>query len=278
MVESGIDCMTQPSQNRRPGGKRDTFNPYRVAFSLFFRRLCWDLTISSWKHRVRLQRLRNRYRGERAVILCNGPSLNDVDFSQLGSVFTIGLNKVNLLTDKTGFTPSAIVAVNPFVIQQNLDFFNTTSVPLFISTIARKYGFSNPSSGATLIHCSDFPYFSRDCSLSVFEGFTVTYVALQLAYHLGFSRVALVGCDHNYYQEGEPNVIIKSPVGSDPGHFSEEYFSGEDEWQYPDLLGSEYFYDLAMRCFHSDHRAIVNASTRSDLTVFPRISLEEFLK
>jgi hypothetical protein len=73
-------------------------------------------------------------------------------------------------------------------------------------------------------------------------------------------------------------VTVKSPIGPDPGHFSAEYFSGEDEWQYPDLLGSEYFYDLAKRCFHTDYRVVVNASTRSDLKVFPRMSLDKFLK
>src|SRR5690606_16197962 len=100
-------------------------------------------------------------------------------------------------------------AVNPFVIEQNAAFYASTDLPLFLDRYAVKCGVPDRARSVFLDSC-DFPYFARDCSLSVFEGFTVTYVALQLAYHMGFTRVALVGCDHNYASSGAPNKIVQN--------------------------------------------------------------------
>ena len=113
-----------------------TPNPYLRAAYLLFHRIRWDIKPESWRSRARIRRWQNRYLGQRAVILCNGPSLLKTDFSQLGSVFTFGLNKVNLLFDKVPFRPSCILAVNSFVIEQNADFYNTTELPLFLDSDA----------------------------------------------------------------------------------------------------------------------------------------------
>jgi hypothetical protein len=199
-----------------------------------------------------------------------------VDFSSLGNVFTFGLNKINLLFKQTDFRPSAIVAVNPLVIQQNSEFFSSTGIPLFLERIAAQYGMAS-GKNVHLLHSCDFPYFARDCSISVFEGFTVTYVALQLAYHMGFNKVALVGCDHDYQVTGRPNAISYNR-GSDPGHFCDDYFAPGQPWQFPDLKASEHYYDLARQCYENDGRVVVNASTTTHLDLFPLVRLEEFIR
>ena len=77
--------------------------------------------------------MRDRFKGEKAVIVCNGPSLNATDLTSLGSTYTFGLNKINLYFDSNAFRPNCIVAVNANVIEQNADFYNTTEIPLFLS-------------------------------------------------------------------------------------------------------------------------------------------------
>ena len=268
--------MTQPSNQRyRPGGNQDQLNPYRITASLLLNRLWWDLHPDSWIQRRKIASLRNRHRREKAVILCNGPSLRDVDFSSIGDTFTFGLNKINLLFEESAFRPSCVVAVNPYVIEQNSDFFSSSEIPLFLDRCAPSHGVKRRHNLYLLDSC-DFPYFARDCSVSIFQGFTVTYVALQLAYHMGFTRVALVGCDHHYPYTGVPNGVVRNKEG-DLAHFSKDYFSVGEAWQLPDLKASELYYDVARRCFEEDGRSIVNASTRSNLTIFQRKSLEEFL-
>jgi hypothetical protein len=38
----------------------------------------------------------------------------------------------------------------------------------------------------------------------------VTYVALQLAFHLGFQEVIMVGVDHSFSTQGAPNTLVTS--------------------------------------------------------------------
>ena len=257
------------------GDRRERLNPYRVALRLLLDRVSWDFLPISWRHRKKLKRLRNAHIDEKAVILCNGPSLNDVDFSLIKNLFTFGLNKINLLFRQTDFRPSAIVSVNPFVIEQNIDFFSSTDIPLFLDHRATSYDLSSKEHVHFLYACN-FPYFARDCSLGIFQGFTVTYVALQIAYHMGFRKVALVGCDHDFNMPGDPNSITYN-ASNDPGHFCEDYFSPSQPWQFPDLQASEYYYDQARRCYEQDGRVIVNASTQTRLDVFPQMRLEDFI-
>ncbi len=59
--------------------------------------------------------------------------------------------------------------------------------------------------------------FSKDMSLGFFDARTVAYMTVQLAYHLGFSKVFLVGVDLNeksgrFYETAE---LTKSPCGLD---------------------------------------------------------------
>jgi hypothetical protein len=267
-----------PSEERiKSGGNRLRLNPYRVALRLMLNRLSWDLSITSWRQRRRLESLHNKYQGQKAIILCNGPSLRDVDFTALDGIYTFGLNKINLMFRESDFRPSCIVAVNPFVIEQNAAFYAAADLPLFLDRYAVKCGIKDRGQSVFLDSC-DFPYFSRDCSLSVFQGFTVTYVALQLAYHMGFTRVALVGCDHNYgNSSGLPNSITQNP-STNAAHFCGDYFASGQPWQLPDLKASELYYDVARRCFEDEGRKVVNASSSTKLDIFALQRLEDFIR
>lgn len=253
-----------------------TINPYLFAAGLVLSRLKWDFKIESWKSRKRLRQLKDTHFNQKAVILCNGPSLLKVDFDLLSKsgVYCFGLNKINLLFKDVEFRPSSIVAVNPFVIDQNLEFFNRTELPLFLDS----YGAGRvKNSQATFLHSSSIVKFAEDCSTSIYQGHTVTYVALQLAYHMGFREVAIVGADHNFAVKGPPNkTVISGEV--DHSHFDPTYFSGGMKWQLPDLFQSEIAYTMARDAFSSGGGRVVNATEGGQLEVFERQSLESFLK
>lgn len=251
-----------------------SLNPYRHAASLVYNRLKWDLRFESWRSRRILKKLRNSKKGNKAVILCNGPSLINTDFSMLEDVFTFGLNKINLLFDKTVFRPSNIVSVNPFVLKQNADFFNKTKIPLFLNSKGLKY--IRTGKDKVFLHSSGHRKFAKDCSVSIYIGYTVTYVAMQLAFHMGFKNVALIGCDHSFKTKGPANKTIVSGE-TDPNHFDPNYFSGGQKWQLPDLLESEISYKMAKRAFESEGRKLFNATEGGNLEIFQRIKLEEFL-
>lgn len=246
------------------------------AASLIKRRIVWDLTAESWRSRARLKAMKNQYKGKKAVILCNGPSLLKVDFEQLQSsgVYTFGLNKINLLFEKSPFRPSCVVAINHLVIEQNQEFYNQTDIPLFLESYGTKFVKSRPN--VTFIKETYLPSFARDCSVSIYGGFTVTYAAMQLAYHLGFEQVALVGCDHSFATKGHANQEVVSGE-TDPNHFDPRYFAGGVKWHLPDLFQSEVSYQMAKDVYDASGRKIYNCTEGGKLEVYERMKLGDFL-
>lgn len=253
----------------------NTHNPYIASLRAIWTRLLWDFRKSAYVSRRKLSKLRNKNLGQKVVILCNGPSLNKVDFKKLEHVSTIALNKFNLKKTEGGFIPDFLVAVNDLVIKQNKVFFECTDIPVFLSH--RAISSVKAKEHITFIHSSGLDAFAEDCSMSISDGYTVTYVALQLAFHLGFSKVALVGCDHSYVFSGKPNE--KSIMAADdPNHFNKDYFGNGLEWHNPDLLESERSYLLAKKTFGEAGRILVNCTDGGDLDIFPRARLDDFLE
>lgn len=249
-------------------------NPYGYAYKMILDRLKWDLSGQAGNSKDKLKSLKNAYAGKKALILCNGPSLNKVDFSLItNDIYTFGLNKVNLLFDRVKFRPSSIVSVNDHVIEQNMDFFNSTDIPLFIDS--RSHKLIRKRENVVFMHSTPVKTFVKDCSYSINQGGTVTFVALQLAFHMGFQQVGMVGCDHYFSDKGASNSLVTSGA-VDSNHFDPSYFSGGQKWQLPDLAQSEYSYELAKENFEIDGREIFNCSEGGYLEIFTRKSLNDF--
>lgn len=254
-----------------------TYNPYYLAAVLIYKRLVWDLKPVSWKSRKKIKQWKNRHQGEKAVILCNGPSLNDTNFELLKGTFTFGLNKINLMFDKTDWRPSVIVACNPLPIEQNKDFFNQTEIPSFLADTSSSYIRHRPNIHFVHTSASVEDRFARDCSVSINAGATVTYLAIQLAFYMGFEKVTLIGCDHYFSSKGTSNKVVVSGE-KDPNHFDPNYFAGGQKWQLPDLARSEYNYQHSREVYEEFGRKLYNSTTKTGLELLERIPLEEFLK
>jgi hypothetical protein len=255
---------------------RPCINPYLRAAGLILNRIRWDLAPESWRSRYKLRAWQDRFYGQKAVILCNGPSLLKSDLRLLNDVFCFGLNKINLLFEASSFRPDCIVAVNPYVIEQNADFYNETEIPLFLDSVGSRRQIVKNRENVAFLHSSGPQGFARDCSMSVHQGHTVTYVALQLAFHMGFRDVALIGADHNFATKGPANKLVFAGE-KDESHFDPRYFSGGMPWQLPDLFESEVAYTRARNTYQAFGGRIVNATVGGQLEIFDRTTLEAFL-
>lgn len=259
----------------------ETISPYRDVFvdvarplKWWLTRALWDARPVAWASHKRLKNLKNSHIGEKAVIVCNGPSLLQTDLELLKNIPTFGLNKINLLFDKKNFRPSYIVSVNKFVIEQNREFYKKTEIPLFLDSCGvAKVGVRD---NITYLHSVGKQAFARDCAGSIFQGGTVTYVAMQIAYHLGYRHIALVGCDHNFASSGPANKTVISDE-KDDSHFDPNYFAGGVKWQLPDLVQSEISYTLAREVYEAIGGSIVNATVGGKLEIFPRVTLNDFV-
>lgn len=217
----------------------------------------------------RLELLRDRHRGERVVIVANGPSLNAMDLSLLARETVIGLNKIFLGLDRFGFYPRYHVAVNRQVLEQSVAEIQALNCVKFVSDRA---GALIPESGLVYkINTTAAPArFCHDIALGVHEGWTVTYAALQIAWYLGFAEVVLVGLDHRFSFTGAPNQLMTLD-GPDPNHFSPDYFGQGQDWNNPDLKRSEESFSIARAEFEADGRRILDATVDGACTIFDKV-------
>ena len=78
----------------------------------------------------------------------------------------------------------------------------------------------------------------------MWEGATVTNFALQIAFHMGFEKVVLIGVDHNFTSKGDANKTFVSE-GDNSNHFMPNYFANGVKWQLTDLCSSDICYIIA---------------------------------
>lgn len=227
----------------------------------------------SYKDQYRIRKFRNKHRGSKILILCNGPSLNDHDLNKLPEdLIVIGLNKINLIFNRTNFRPNYIVAINKHVINQNFDFINSTEIPTFIDG-RYKVGISNSS--IYKMYLTQNKVFSTNVDKFIYGGHTVTYCAIQLAVYMGSLSIALIGCDHSFNYKGETNELNKLH-GDDPNHFDPNYFK-DSLWNNPDLYESEISFILARKFCDENNIKLTNCSTKTKLEVLERGSFREWL-
>jgi Protein of unknown function DUF115 len=217
----------------------------------------------------RLEALRNRHRGERCVLMANGPSLNKMDMSLVRRDPLIGLNKIYLGFQRFGVYPRYYVAINPVVLAQAAPEIRALRCVKFLGSHAPAAGLAEDAL-TYLVDTEQVPArFSTDLCHGMHEGWTVTHAALQVAYHLGFAEVVIVGLDHRYRFEGQPNET-HTLQGPDPNHFSEDYFGHGQRWDNPDLARSEESYRLARQAFEADGRRIIDATLDGACTIFEK--------
>jgi len=219
----------------------------------------------------RLESYRNAHANERCFILGNGPSLLRTDLSLLRNEFTFGLNRIYLLFPELGFPTTFLVSVNELVLEQCAAEIAGLDLPKFVTWRARRWFEADPG---TIFLDTDFTgpeNFSSEATQRLFEGHTVTFVALQLAFFMGFTNVILVGVDHNFETKGQANLTVTSE-GDDPNHFTPGYFGKGFRWQLPDLEGSERAYWLAKAAFEAVSRQVWDATIGGKLNIFPKVN------
>ncbi len=238
----------------------------------------------------RLAALKDIHKGKRAFIIGNGPSLKNTDLSKLKGEITFGLNRIYLMFPELGFSTTYLVSINDLVIEQCAAEMLEVNTPKFLSWRSHRF-FKNlpsldtdgknirparpadtfqPSNLPTFLYTTyDLPRFSPDARGRIWEGATVTNVALQLAFHMGIQQVILIGVDHNFTSKGPANTTVVSE-GDDPNHFSPAYFGKGFRWQLPDLETSEIGYHMARQSYEKAGRQILDATVGGKLTIFEK--------
>mgnify|MGYP007083437536 FL=1 len=208
---------------------------------------------------------KNKHAGETALIIGNGPSLNNVPAYFFHKYPTFGTNRIYL---KKGFTPTYYVSVNPLVIGQYADDIAAIDAPKFLPA---SFCFDDT---CLPLQSAGVPVFSKDASNWIYEGHTVTFVCMQIAFYMGFDTALLVGVDHSFTYTGAPNQEMVLD-GNDPNHFSPDYFKGA-RWNNPDLARSEHAYKLARAMYELHGKRIINLTPSTKENVLEKGSISEW--
>lgn len=237
-------------------------------------RLRWSLSGEGRGAAQRLEGFRDVHRGERCVLVANGPSLRHTPLDLVRGERIIGLNRVHLLDEQFRLRPDYAVVSDILCQLQHLgDALGSVPMPKFVNW-----------NGRHLVSGDDFhffktsfrPRFSRDFASTIYGGHSVTYAALQLAYFMGFQEVVLIGKDHSYAVSGSPKEQIVSD-GSEDNHFSQGYYEPGQIWRIPDYKGEEMAYEMARVAFEADGRRVIDATVGGRLDIFPKVELETVL-
>jgi len=244
----------------------------------------------------RISDLKMRLQGEDCFLLCNGPSLNKVDFDLLTDFHVVGLNKINLLLERIAIELAFHVAINSLVIEQSYEAFNALSCPSFWAQNQIRSSVKEGSNTIPIVTKGAGirgQGFTQDIMQEpVFHGNTVTYVALQLLYSLGVNNVFIVGMDHyfkgadhwsespnsrnGYFTRGDWQSKLGEVTmsGEDTSHFDPRYFSGE-KWELPDIQGSEMNYMIADFVYFRNGRRIYDATEGGHCQIFEKLDFKD---
>lgn len=244
------------------------FNFLSPVPNIFHKLNGFDKQINSLKKEINPSEFNNK-----AVIVCNGPSLLETDLSLLKNVFSVGLNKINLLFDKVEWRPNLIISVNPLVIKQNWDFFVNSNIPVILD-----YRYSKKSKKVYYVCSKSKKIFYEDITKGINQGYTVTYAAMQVLFYLGFKKVTLVGCDHNFFVDKNVAANKKKVMNKlDVNHFDKNYFAIGQQWHTPDLINSEFYYSIAKKNYEENNRVLTNSTIQGKLEIFERIPLKDWV-
>ena len=222
----------------------------------------------------RLKGLNDLHKNERVFIVATGPSLTSEYLNKLKHEVTISMNSIALLVDELNWEPTYYV-VQDFEIFHRLKdaIFNLKKSKVLIGhNVSWKYSFPEkfvqfPIDFLGHLH-SDYSTlntrFSKNAFVRVFDGYTVGYSCLQLAYFMGFSEIYLVGFDANYQSDYLKNNIVPS---------------GKKDPTYK-LAGRRinFAFDVAAKVIMDDKKVKVwNATRGGHLNSFERVNLDSIL-
>lgn len=229
-----------------------------------------------------MKKIHNIHLGESCFIIGNGPSLtaDDLNILQEKKIDTFAVNRIYKIFSKTRWRPTYYVNTDAVLIRDILgDIDNIEAKEKFVPLQNKYY------QGIDLKHVRYFfrndlrekdqkEGFALDCSKQVNMRGTVTIDCMQLAIHMGYRYIYLLGVDHNFDKiitdEGE--VVINTGVKN---YFVEDYDTDVSNEVTHNLGNTTKAYsDIGVFCERHGVK-VYNATRKTKLDVFEKVGFEE---
>ncbi len=232
-----------------------------------------------------MKKIHNTHLGESCFIIGNGPSLTAEDLTTLHQqgIHTFAVNRIFKIFPKTDWRPTYYVSTDPVLIRDTIPDVEAIPTQNTFIPLQNKYYHNIKVKDATYFFRNDRREkdqpegFSLDCSSQVNMRGTVTIACMQLAMHLGYRHIYLLGIDHNFdkiiTENGE--VIIDPSVKN---YFIEGYDDDVSKEVQHDLGTTTRSYLDVRKFIDKTDVKIYNASRQTNLNVFERVDFEEALE
>ncbi len=225
----------------------------------------------------RILAFKDTKRGEKCFIIGTGPSLTaeDLDVLKANNIDTFGTHRIFTTFKKTDWRPTYYVAQDYPLIEniseeiKDIDCKNKFLPAAFIDIFGNKEEYNyfvlrEYADSKKKIH------FSKKADKYLFQGFTVAYASIQLACFMGYSKIYLLGVDHNYsaYMDKDGNVVSDDKI--------KDYFGNEnyENIALPRLDDSTRGYLRAKIYADENNIKIFNATRGGKLEVFERVDFD----
>lgn len=222
-----------------------------------------------------IKKIKNAYEGRRCFIIGNGPSLKTSDLEKLRNDICFASHGIYEIYDKTIWRPTYYCAQDLQLIRKRRKKINKQIESKKIIAIAQEHIYPQLTNAIFIKKIwkdfgTNLPAFSDNAQMGIYEGFTVTYMCLQLAVYMGFKEIILLGIDHNYSTMIDPegNLVKQKGIA--------DHFSKNDKiTNLPRLNISTLAYQAAKKYADLHGIKIYNATRGGKLEVFERVNFDE---
>ncbi len=242
-------------------------------------RLRTDRLPNFWNNRE-LKRLKDKYRGRRAFLIGNGPSLKVEDLNLLKGEITFASNRIFLAFDQTKWRPTVYTVADEIVAKNNREHLRRLEIGshhVFNSAVLPNVGaksgliYVNPSTSAGEE--------TFDAVAGFRAGHSVINFDLKLAFYMGLREIYVIGVDHSFEDQSvrtgkivAGNEVIVST--GENNHFHPDYRKAGETWTVPkvDVIAKEFAETTDL--FQTNGGAVYNASRRTKLEVWPKVDFD----
>ena len=234
------------------------------------------------RHGRYMRKIHNTHLGESCFVIGNGPSLTAADLTALhdNHIDTFAVNRIFKIFPDTPWRPTYYVSTDAVLIRGILDEVNAMPVPDKFIPLQNRYYLGVKVRGAHHFFRNDRREndppggFSLDCADQVNMRGTVTIACVQLAMHMGYRHIYLLGVDHSFDRVvTETGEVVVDP--SVRNYFCAGYDDDvKDEVRHDLGTTTRAYRDLRRFC-DANGVKVINASRQTKLDVFETASFDE---
>jgi hypothetical protein len=228
--------------------------------------------------------IKNKYKGKRAFILGNGPSLNETPLYLLKDEFTMCFNRVNMLYERLSWKPDFFAITDDLVYMDMLDDLNGKLLEDFeysffpdITPYNINFKEKLKARDNVLWLHTDTPGFSLNlpyCGINQ----SVVNAGLQILAYLGFTEIYVLGVDMSFASHTGKKLSSRdweAKDNNDISHFDPRYWGKGKKYHTArvDIMAEKF--DDAYKFFTQNGVNIYNSTIGGKLEAFPRKAIRE---